>query len=100
MLRQYGTTCGRFRLDAKGRRVGVVPVGEIIYIDDRPNPVTPARSPWIVEAWIPRVHAAYRNGRFVDRFMHGGHLAVVRCLRTGRRTRCADWLLLHSRGDT
>jgi hypothetical protein len=90
VLNQYNSQ--RFR-NVNGRRVGTVPVGEIVYIQDaRPlrgftGPVV-CRNPWIVEAWLPR---------FVDctgRYASGGHLAVVRSLRNGRREVVADWLLL------
>jgi hypothetical protein len=63
---------------------GTIDVGAILYLQDRGRTV--CRNPWIVEAWLPR--------ECLWRFMRGGHLAVVRSLRTGERRRVADWLLL------
>ena len=74
-------------------RIGTIPAGEIIYIQDgiRPlsgiHPPVIMRDPWIVEAWLNR------DGLYGA--MTGGHLAVVRSLRTGRRTTVADWILLY-----
>lgn len=91
MFNQYNPQ--RFRI-VNGRRVGTVPVGEVIYLQD----VQPlrgfvgqvaCREPWIVEAWLPRFVSC--AGRYMA---GGGHLAVVRSLRDGRRLEVADWLLL------
>lgn len=91
----------RFR-NRNGRRVGTVPVGEIIYIQDGASPMrfperVVMREPWQVEAWIPR-ETTYRDpatGTHSMKRCAGGHLAVARSLRDRRKTRIVtDWLLL------
>lgn len=77
-----------------------VPVGTITYIDDRRDPYAPApRHPWQVVGWMPREYMAARvgpDGRWRSTYMAGGHLAIVRDLRTGRVAQVADWLILAS----
>lgn len=98
MMNQYGAQ--RHRI-VDGRAIGTIPVGTIIYVQDlhayRERYASfVRRQPWIVEAWLPREYARF-NGRgkgWDTSYMVGGHLAVVRCLRTGRRQEVADWLLL------
>jgi hypothetical protein len=74
------------------KRVGTIPVGTIVYIQDGIRPLRRfcqrpvCRNPWIVESWHPRDH--------FGKAMAGGHLATVRSLRDGRRQQVADWLLL------
>lgn len=91
----------RFRYH-NGRRVGTVPVGEIVYIQDNVPPFRfteeiQAREPWQVEGWIPR-EMTCRDGKTGHHSLKrcaGGHLTVVRSLRDRRKTRVvADWLLL------
>lgn len=86
MLNQYGACRFRYR-KYRGRdfRVGTVPVGTIIYLQDirpmfgfRAPPVF--RNPWIIEAWC---------GQYGMR-----HCAVVRSLRDGRVEFVADWIIL------
>lgn len=80
-----------------GRPIGTIPAGSILYIQHSGYGQPPVRvNPWIVEAWIPRtIGAAARvNGRYVDRRAAGGHLAIVRSLRNGRRTTVADHFLV------
>jgi hypothetical protein len=86
MLNQWRAPRGRFHPSGKGGLVGTINVGTIARFSS---------GPWIVEAWLNRVYsAAYRvNGRWVDTIMVGGHLAQVRNLRTGERTRMADHIL-------
>jgi len=88
----------------RGQRVPV-PVGTIAYIvtpqDRRAVEYGAARltRPWIVEAWQTREYCAARrdsSGRWINSRMAGGHLASVRCLRTGARRVVADWLLRYS----
>ena len=88
-------------------RVGTIPVGTIVYIQDGLTPFGPRgrdrrpvrRAPWIVWAWLNRVHAAaYRgpDGTWVDAIMAGGYLALVESLRDGHTRLVADWLLRRS----
>lgn len=97
MLSQYGAP--RFTVDARGRRVGTVQVGTILYIQDRMSPFgfsgSPVRrDPWIVESWHNRAYHPAVPGRPHTVYMRGGHLATVRSLRSGRRAKVADWMLL------
>ena len=84
----------------KGRRIGTIGVGTILYIQDRMRPVRGVtqpvthRNPWIVEAWLNRDFTHYSGGRWTTVPCAGGHLAIVRSLRTGRRQTVADWILL------
>jgi len=92
MIRQYYPQ--RFRQNHPcGRPVGTITVGTIAYIQDRlgrfDRPV--CRNPWIVEAWLPREYAVCGGP---NTFCRGGHLAVVRSLRDGRRQLVADHYLL------
>jgi len=97
MLRQFNTP--RFRLWL-GKRVGTIPVGTIVYIQDGVRPLTalsrPAvmRNPWIVEAWLSRDYSLPTAGKWTIVKRSGGHLASVRSLRDGRRQLVADWILL------
>ena len=96
---QYHSQRFRYR---KGRRVGTVPVGEILYIQDGVSPMrfperAVRREPWQVEAWIPRetIHRDPQTGKHSLKRCAGGHLALVRSLRDRRKTRAvADWILL------
>lgn len=95
MERQYNAP--RFRYDESGRRVGTIPVGTILYIQDRlqryQSPVR--RNPWIVECWHNREYHPCVKGRPDTTYMVGGHLATVRSLRTGERRKVSDhWLLM------
>jgi hypothetical protein len=91
----------RFR-NRNGRRVGTVPVGAIVYIQDGVSPMrfpdrTVMREPWQVEAWIPRETTVRdpKTGQHSLKRCAGGHLAVARSLSDRRKTRIvADWLLL------
>lgn len=101
MIHQYASQ--RFVRRPDGRHVGTIPVGTIVYIQDGVRPFgfdrhhqIVCRDPWIVEAWVPREYARWDNQTrtFVTGRMAGGHLAQVRSLRTNRRQRVADWILL------
>jgi hypothetical protein len=89
MIRQYYAQ--RF-LAGSPKRIGTIPVGSIVYIQDGIRPLSGfrerpiCRNPWIVESWHPRVYSG--------KVMAGGHLATVRSLRDSRRQQVADWLLL------
>jgi hypothetical protein len=89
MMRQYYAQ--RFRAGSL-KRVGTIPVGTIVYIQDGIRPLSGlrqppiCRNPWIVESWHPRM--------FCGKAMAGGHLATVRSLRDGRSQQVADWILL------
>jgi len=96
MLRQFNPQ--RFRY-WKGRRIGTICVGTIVYIQDHvrsftamSQPVT-RRNPWIVEAWLNRDDSLCLAGRWTTAKCAGGHLALVRSLRDGRRRTVADWIL-------
>lgn len=66
-------------------------VGTILYIQDGVSPfsgvrwLTLQREPWQVLAWT--------NRECDGRYLRGGHLAVVKSLRTGQIKKCADWIL-------
>lgn len=107
MMRQYDAQ--RFRACPSeglpwlaGRRVGMIPVGTILYIQDGIRPLRPLervmrREPWIVEAWIPRDYPKLGSGGWRTVRIAGGHLAQVRSLRDRRRVQLvADWVLLRS----
>jgi len=98
MIRQYHAQ--RFLAGTSPRAIGTIPVGSILYIQDRPSRHTSPsfRNPWIVEAFVPReVGAAKKvDGHYVSTFMAGGHLAVVRSLRTNERRLASDTYLLHA----
>ena len=83
-----------------GKRIGTIPVGAIIYVQDGvrslaglTRPIV-RRTPWIVEAWLNRDYSLNSAGRWKTVKMAGGHSAVIRSLRDGRRQEVADWLLL------
>jgi hypothetical protein len=89
--------------DPRDRKVGTIPVGTILYIQDslRPLHVLPrsmvCREPWIVEAWLPRDYAQWDgvSRTFKNVRIAGGHLAIVRSLRNRKRVQTvADWILL------
>jgi hypothetical protein len=89
MIRQYFAQ--RCRAGSQ-KRIGTIPVGTIVYLQDGIRPLSGfrdspiCRNPWIVESWHPRTQCG--------RAMAGGHLATVRSLRDGRRQQVADWILL------
>jgi hypothetical protein len=102
MPRQVGKTTVHER-DPRDRRIGTIPVGTILYIQDGVRPLHSltrdviCREPWIVEAWLPRDYSKWDSStrRFKTVRMAGGHLAVVRSLRNARRVATvADWILL------
>jgi hypothetical protein len=89
--------------DPRDRQIGTIPVGTILYIQDRVSPLkgltrnVVCREPWIVEAWLPREYAKWDRASRTFRTVRirGGHLAVVRSLRDRRRRKTvADWILL------
>lgn len=100
MFTQWCASGTRFRMGPGGRHIGVIPVGTILYIQDGICPLGGSRveivrrAPWIVEAWLNREYYPLIPGRPRTVYIRGGHLAVVRCLRTGRRQTVADWILL------
>jgi hypothetical protein len=77
-------------------RVGTIPVGTILYLQDRidryQGPVR--RNPWQVVAWLNREYYPGVPGERQVTHMTGGHLAVVRSLRDGRVKQIADCHLL------
>lgn len=89
--------------DLQDKRVGTIPVGTILYIQDVVRPLCGltrpivCREPWIVEAWLPRDYTKWDSGNRTFRTVRvaGGHLASVRSLRDRRRVQLvADWILL------
>ncbi len=83
-----------------GKRVGTVPVGPIVYLQDGVRPLAGlarpivTRNPWMVEAWINRDYPVLVAGKWTTVKIAGGHLAMVRSLRDGRYQLVADWILL------
>lgn len=74
--------------------------GTIIYLQDGLRPMggrsfmrPQRREPWIVEAWLNRQCVGGTRGHYAAVYARGGHLAIVRSLRTNRRTTVADWLI-------
>jgi hypothetical protein len=89
--------------DPRDRKIGTIPVGTIVYVQDGVRPLhgltreVICREPWIVEAWLPRDYSKWDGSirKFKSFHMAGGHLAVVRSLRDRRRVQeVADWILL------
>ncbi len=89
--------------DPRDRKIGTIPVGTIVYIQDGVRPLhgltrdIVRREPWIVEAWLPRDYAKWDSSTRTFRSVRiaGGHLAIVRSLRNRRRVQeVADWILL------
>ena len=81
-------------------RIGTIPIGTIVYLQDHISPLSGLRStpirrnPWIVQAWENRpYYPCNSNGPKVT-YLAGGHTAIVRSLRDGRVQTAADWLLL------
>lgn len=109
MLNQWRAGRGRPSAAGIGGLVGSIEVGTIVYIQDGIGPMGAGRfwspvyrAPWIVEAWANRTVGAGRrgaDGKHESVTVAGGHLAHVRCLRTGRRAMVADWLLRASLGE-
>ena len=89
--------------DLRNKRIGVISVGTIVYIQDGVTPLrgltrqVVCREPWIVEAWLPRDYAKWDPTlrEFKAMRIAGGHLSLVRSLRDRRRVQMvADWILL------
>jgi hypothetical protein len=103
MIRQYYAQ--RCRGGHNPRRVGVIPVGAIFYVQDdcwwrdrfRGRPV--CREPWIVEAFLNGTIGAGRRNRetgpWESVFIPGrSDMAVIRSLRTSRRRQIAVRVLI------
>ncbi len=105
MNRQYGAQCRRGGHNPL--RVGIIPVGAIVYIQDegwwrdRTRGAPVCRNPWIIEAFLNGLfHASRRNcntGLWESTYAAGrSDMAVVRSLRDGRRREVAiRTLILH-----
>ncbi len=102
-------TVYRSRPDDLGRlhRVGTVPIGTTVYIQDDHRPLgggmsalqfRPRRdcckNPWVVIAWLNREYFPAVQGARAVTYMTGGHLALVKSLRDGRVKQVSDWILL------
>jgi len=93
-------------------RVGMYAVGTLVYLQDRlgrfDRPIL--RDPWIIVAWLnrkyfpcvtrERLKTILEPARFKKighipevTYIRGGHLAVVKSLRTGRVVEVSDWLI-------
>lgn len=78
-------------------RVGTIPIGTIVYLQDRydfryRSPVL--RNPWMVVAWLNRQYFPCSKGKPPVTYLRGGHLALVKSLRTGEERTVSDhWLL-------
>jgi hypothetical protein len=90
-----------YSTDPRDKRIGTIPVGTILYIQDGVHPLRNlerpviCREPWIVEAWIPREYSKWDDRGWRTVRIAGGHLAQVRSLRDRRRMQLvADWILL------
>ena len=90
-----------YSTDPRDKRIGTIPVGTILYIQDGVRPFRDLerplvrRNPWIVEAWIPREYSKLDGRGWTTVRIAGGHLAQVRSLRDRRRMQLvADWILL------
>lgn len=97
MMNQYHAQ--RSRSDSGSLRIGTIPVGTVLYIRDTRNlGIVPSRSirrdPWIVTAWLNREYYPCSRKRPPVVYMIGGHLAVVKSLRTGAEKRVSDHILL------
>jgi len=91
-----------FSSDPHDKRIGTIPVGTIVYIQDGVRPLQGltkqivCREPWMVEAWLPRDYSKWDESTrsFKTVRVAGGHLAVVRSLRDRNRVQpVADWIL-------
>jgi hypothetical protein len=100
--RQVGSTIV-YEPDRRDRRIGTIPVGTILYIQDGVRPLRGLtrdvirREPWIVEAWLPRDYSKWNSTTrsFKTVRIAGGHLAIVRSLRDRKRVETvADWIML------
>lgn len=90
MMHKY-SLCGR------RERHDEYAVGAIVYIQDGCRPFGRSawapvvrRDPWQVVGWMNRAPDDLYG------FRTGGHLAIVRSLRTGRVQTVADWILRQS----
>lgn len=84
----------RFRI-VNGRRIGTVPVGTVVYLQDGLRPLSGfrgpivCRNPWEVIAFAPQPSSF--DG--ITRSVYGSR-AVVRSLRDGRIETVGEWHLL------
>jgi len=102
MLRQYHASRGHQTVLPSGHtvRVGPVHVGDTFYLQDA-RAMTPIRRvPWRVEGWLPRergaavcVVASDGARYYENRFSAGGHLALIRSLRSGEVRTVAEQFL-------
>lgn len=96
MLHQFNAQ----RLRWRGKRVGTIQVGAIIYVQDGVRPLrgltqpVVTRNPWVVEAWLNRDYSLLTSGKWTTVKCADGHLAVICSLRDVRRQVVADWILL------
>jgi hypothetical protein len=99
MLHQYHAQRRQGGFNPHG--IGTIPIGSIVYLQDGVRPMgrlsqyasVVRKAPWIVMAWHNREYHPAMVNQPATTYMSGGHLATVRCLRTGRECRVADWFL-------
>lgn len=92
MIRQYRAGRHTYVETARGSLpVGTIPVGTILKPSGR-------FAPLIVEAWLPRDYSTWcaTTRKACTKRITGGHLAIVRCLASGKRMTVSDARLLHS----
>lgn len=81
-------------------RIGTIPIGTIVYLEDHISPMsglraTPIlRNPWIVQAWHNRAYYSCTANRVKTTYLAGGHTAQLRSLRNSRVQSIADCILL------
>lgn len=100
MLRQYSPGRHRYeRIRGRDIAIGTIPIGTIYRIHDER---TRRSRSFIVEAWLPREYASInRHNRTASStyLARAGHLAIVRDLGNGSRTKRADHFIRHQVGD-
>ena len=79
-------------------RVGVIPVGTIVWLQDNIRPFRGIeypvrRDPWILTAWMNREYYPCVAGAPPVEYLSGGHLAIMKSLRNGREHQVSDWII-------
>jgi hypothetical protein len=79
-------------------RVGVIPVGTIVFLQDNVGPFKGIeypvrREPWILTAWTNREYYPCVAGAPRVKYLIGGHLAIMKNLRNGHEKPVSDWII-------